>query len=296
MPQGQCGQDVAVSNGGVVAKGEGDSLEANAGAVDPGLSIVAANDDRNAIPLFEPRPGGPAERFAAFIGDRHPVVAFFLALISGYLLLAAASIAVGFLVTKVLLSIDGVERLDERFPRWVAGERTDGWTDASWVGSELSGGYVIPAVLVLVAVVMVVQRKWRIAAYVVFAVAVESATYRATTLFVERRRPEVERLESLPVDASYPSGHTAASIALYSGLALLVTSRFARGPWRVAIWVVALAIPPIVALSRIYRGMHHPIDALAGIPIGIAAIVIVVFACRVAGAAIARREEVTASR
>ena len=295
-PQGHCGQDVASSNGGVVAKGEGDSLEANAGAVDPGLSIVAAKDDRNTMPLFEPRPGGPAERFATFIGDRHPVVAFFLALISGYLLLAAASIALGFLVTKVLLSIDGVERLDERFPRWVAGERTDGWTDASWVGSELSGGYVIPAVLVLVAVVMVVQRKWRIAAYVVFAVAVESATYRATTLFVERRRPEVERLESLPVDASYPSGHTAASIALYSGLALLVTSRFARGPWRIAVWAIALAIPPIVALSRIYRGMHHPIDVLAGIPIGIAAIIVVLFACRVAGAAIARREEATEAR
>ena len=26
--------------------------------------------------------------------------------------------------------------------------------------------------------------------------------------------------------------------------------------------------------------MHHPIDVLAGIPIGIAAIVVVVFACR----------------
>ena len=37
--------------------------------------------------------------------------------------------------------------------------------------------------------------------------------------------------------------------------------------------------------------MHHPIDVLAGIPIGIAAIVVVVFACRVAGAALARREE-----
>ena len=271
-------------------------MEANAGAVDPSMSIVAAKDDRDAIPLFEPRPGGPAERFAGFVGERHPVVAFFLALISGYLLLAAASIALGFLVTEVLLPIDGVSRFDERLPRWMAGERTNGWTDASWVGSELSGGYVIPAMLALVAVVMVVQRKWRIAAYVLFAVAVESATYRATTLFVERRRPEGERLESLPVDASYPSGHTAASIALYSGLALLLTSRFSRGSWRVAVWAIALAIPPIVALSRIYRGMHHPIDALAAIPIGIAAIVVAVFACRVAGAAIARREEATASR
>jgi membrane-associated phospholipid phosphatase len=115
-----------------------------------------------------------------------------------------------------------------------------------------------------------------------------------TTLFVERRRPDVPRLESLPVDASYPSGHTAASIALYCGLAVLVTSRFARGGWRIPIWVIAVAIPPVVALSRIYRGMHHPIDALAGVPIGIAAIVVVVFACRVAGAAMTRRESAEA--
>ena len=155
---------------------------------------------------------------------------------------------------------------------------------------------MIPAVIGLVALMMVIQRKWRIAAYVLFAVAVESATYRITSLFVERRRPEVERLESLPVDASYPSGHTAASIALYSGLALLLTSRFAHGPWRIAVWAIALAIPPVVALSRIYRGMHHPIDVLAGIPIGIAAIVVVVFACRVAGAAIARRERTAVAR
>lgn len=242
------------------------------------------------LPLFEPRPGGPAERFYGLVGGRHPVVAFFLALIVGYLVLAAASIGLGFLVTDGLLAVDDVQRLDERFPRWLAGVRTETRTDLSWVGSELAGGYAVPAVLALVVLVTAVLRRWMIAAYVVFAVAVESATYRATTIFVERRRPDVERLESLAVDASFPSGHTAASIALYSGLAVLVTSRWVRGRGRLAIWAVALAIPPLVALARIYRGMHHPIDVLAGVPIGIAAIVVVLFACRVAGAAVARRE------
>ena len=266
-------------------------MEANVAAAESNVRPMEGRDERSDEPLFEPRPGGPAERFFAAVGDRHPVVAFLLALLSGYALLVACSIALGFLVNEVVLSFDDIAALDERFPRWLESQRTDGLTDASWVGSELSGGYMIPAVIAIVGLVMVVQRKWLIAAYVLFCVAVESATYRATTLFVERRRPDVERLESLPVDASYPSGHTAASIALYSGLALLLTSRSARGPWRVAIWAVALAIPPIVGLARIYRGMHHPIDVLAGIPIGIAAILVVVFACRVAGAAIARREE-----
>ncbi len=270
-------------------------METNVVAAEPNLRAIERTDHEDSrIPLFEPRPGGPAERFADTVGDRHPVLAFFLALVSGYVLLAAASIVVGLLVTDVLLDVDSVQRLDERFPHWLEGERTDGLTDASWVGTELAGGYLIPIALALIGLVMAILRKWRVAAYVLFAVAVESATYRVTTLFVERRRPEVERLESLPVDASYPSGHTAASIALYSGLALLLTSRFAHGRWRVLIWVIAIAIPPIVALSRIYRGMHHPIDALAGVPIGIAAIVVVVFACRVAGATMARRERAEA--
>lgn len=251
---------------------------------------VPAEVDAGALPLLEPRRGDAAERFLDLIGERHPILAFLFALLGGYFLLALCSIAVGLLVTNGLLAVDEVKRLDERFPSWLEGERTATLTDLSWVGSEIAGGYVIPAVIGLVALVMVVQRKWRIAAYVLFGVAVESATYRATTLFVHRERPDVERLESLPFDDSYPSGHTAASIALYSGLALLVTSRLAQGPARVVVWAGALAIPPLVALSRIYRGMHHPIDALAAIPIGVASIVVVVFACRVAGAAATRRE------
>ena len=63
-----------------------------------------------------------------------------------------------------------------------------------------------------------------------------------------------------------------------------------HGGARIAIDVV-LAIPPFVALARIYRGMHHPTDALAGVPIGIAAILVVLFACRVARAAVERRAD-----
>ena len=65
-------------------------MQANV-AADQSLSI--ARSDNEPIELFEPRPGGPAERFAGFVGERHPVVAFFAALLTGYVLLAGASIA-----------------------------------------------------------------------------------------------------------------------------------------------------------------------------------------------------------
>jgi membrane-associated phospholipid phosphatase len=130
-----------------------------------------------------------------------------------------------------------------------------------------------------------VLRRWRIAAFFVFALAVESAAYRATTLAVHSHRPHVARLEHLPVNASYPSGHTAAAIAVYGGIALLLTSKVANAFVRGFAWTLVLAIVSFVALARTYRGMHHPLDVAGGVFVGVAALIVIVFACRVAGAA-----------
>ena len=110
-------------------------------------------------------------------------------------------------------------------------------------------------------------------------------SYRATTLVVHRHRPEVNRLENLPVDASYPSGHTAASIAVYWGIALLLTSRISNVTARICIWTVAALIPVYVAFSRMYRGMHHPLDIGGGVVIGVAALLAMVLVSRVSNAA-----------
>jgi undecaprenyl-diphosphatase len=102
---------------------------------------------------------------------------------------------------------------------------------------------------------------------------------------IHSHRPRVVRLEHLPVNASYPSGHTAASLAVYGGLALLLTSRFTSTAFRVVAWTLVLAMVTFVATSRMYRGMHHPLDVAGGLLVGIAALIVVVFACRTAGAA-----------
>jgi undecaprenyl-diphosphatase len=128
-----------------------------------------------------------------------------------------------------------------------------------------------------------------LAAFVLFVVCVESGAYRMTTVFVHRDRPAVHRLESLPVDASFPSGHTAAALALYGGLLLLLMSRVRR---RAVIAVAAplvVAIPLFVAWARMYRGMHHLTDSVAGVLLGLGALLVIVFAARAAGAAAEHR-------
>jgi len=72
---------------------------------------------------------------------------------------------------------------------------------------------------------------------------------------------------------------------VYCGLALLITSRFKSGAVRVVAWLLAGGVVAFVATARMYRGMHHPLDVAGGIVVGIAALCVLVLACRSAGAA-----------
>ena len=245
--------------------------------------------ERWRVPVLDARLSGPAQRFAAWLSGRRPAIVFLAAIVSGLALVGALSIALGLLVTDVIVHAWGIGAADERVDVWLAAHRTASRGDASLIGSIMAGGVVLPIIAAALALIFAAFRHWRLAAFTAFALGVESASYALTTLVVHRHRPRVVRLEHLPVNASYPSGHTAASIAVYAGLVLLLTSRFKNGVFRAVAWTIAVAIPVFVATARMYRGMHHPLDIVGGVAVGIAALLVVVFACRAADAAASNR-------
>jgi len=240
------------------------------------------------LQVLSPRPGGPAERLARLLDGVHPAAVFVAALIAGFAVVAALSIGLGLLVTEVLLSSGGLAADDLSVVETIVAERSPFLTDASDVGG-IVGSYVLSAIAALVAIFFAFRREWGIAAFAAFVPFVESAIYRVTSMAVPRERPDVIRLEDLPADASYPSGHVAASVAVYGGLVLVLGSRIVDATARRFAWAAAILIPAFVALSRMYQGMHHPLDVTGGVLVGLAAIVIVAFACRSAAAASTRR-------
>ncbi len=214
----------------------------------------------------------------------------------GFVVVAAATVGLGFLLVDGILSIGAIARADEHVNTWLAAHRTSELTQASSVGSEIGSGFVIPAVVAVAVVWFALRRQWRVAAFVLAAILVEVSSYRVATLLVHRHRPAVHRLEHLPVDASFPSGHVAASVAVYGGLALLLASRY-RNPWlRSVVWALAVALPIAVGISRMYRGMHHPLDVVGGVAMGLGALLIALFAAQVTGVVAARRDRRRAAR
>ena len=170
-----------------------------------------------------------------------------------------SSSGVGLVLTKLLLPIGGFAAWEESINRWLADHRDPTLEHLSWIGSTLAGGVVIPVVVGALLVVFVALRRWRLAAFVLFVICIESGAYRATTLIVHRDRPEVDRLESLPVDASYPSGHTAAALALYGGLLLILASRARRTSVTVAACGLPGRDPPLRRLGA-HVPRHAPSD------------------------------------
>jgi membrane-associated phospholipid phosphatase len=103
------------------------------------------------------------------------------------------------------------------------------------------------------------------------AVAVVAGTYAVNTalkVVVRRRRPQLPGLPALvstPTGLSFPSAHSATSFAgalAYSRLGLPVLPLY--------------AFAALVALSRLYLGVHYPSDVLAGAALGTAVAAVLV--------------------
>ena len=176
--------------------------------------------------------------------------------------LLAVMVGLGLLVTRVLAD-DWPFTVEDALNRELAGDRTAGWNAVSLVFSTLASTPVIIAVTLVAAIVLrLTLRRWREPLFLAAVVTAQALVFFFATLIIDRSRPDVPKMDESPPTSSFPSGHTSAAVALYAGLAVLL-ALLARRTWvKVLCWALVL-VPVAVALSRMYRGMHHPSDVTA---------------------------------
>lgn len=229
-------------------------------------------------------------RLGARLQVLSPVGASLAVAVAGYFVLVAFALMLGTLVTHFVVGRT-LGRGDLEVARWFADRRTGFGNDVSVVGSYVAETVTVLAIMAIALTVLAIRRRWPLFGLLVISLSLEATVYLAATYFITRNRPAVPRLENLIVADSFPSGHTAASVALYGSLAIIVCAETRRRLWRVLVLVLAIVAPIIVATSWVYRGMHNPTDVICGALIGAGCIAVSYIAVRTGVAAADSRRE-----
>lgn len=196
-------------------------------------------------------------------------------LLRGMVVLFVVWSAAGLLFTH-LLDDGALGDADRALPRWLEERRTPTINAMSHWGEMLAETFVKTALVVIVGTVLVVVwRRWHDAVLLAASVVMEATVFLFSSLVVERDRPPVAQLDPIPPSGSFPSGHAGAAAAFYTALCVVVFWHTRRRAIRVGFVCLAVVAPVIVGLSRIARGMHHPVDVVAGILLGLACVYVV---------------------
>lgn len=244
------------------------------------VSHAGAPDARSAPSVLDRPVGGALDdgsrRLVAW-GEgpaRTPLTVLFVAYTTLALIVAGSG---------VLLAhgpLGAVREWDLSVSQWLVDHRTPFLDDLTrWVSSTADTAPIAGTASVTV-LVLAVRHRWRDVLLVAGAIGLEVAVFLTANSLARRPRPDVAPLGSVPDTFSFPSGHVAATLALWGCIALLLAGRTRSGLLRVLVWSMPFAFAAAVAFARVYRGMHYTTDVVAGALLGAGVLVVAVVAAR----------------
>jgi len=187
------------------------------------------------------------------------------AVLLAFVLVEALILGLGLLITRVL-DDTGLHEAEAEAENAILEARDPALNGVTSVGSW--AGATVPIIILGAIGCLVLWRLGRGPRFAVFlAVAVvgETALFLIASVVIDRHRPDIPQLDEAPPTSSFPSGHTAASVALMFGLVIALYTLYRKRPVLVIGALLATLYAAFVLVSRLYRGMHWPTDVASSV-------------------------------
>jgi membrane-associated phospholipid phosphatase len=190
------------------------------------------------------------------------------------------SLAAGFLSLLALIVVldlalfelmpgDAIDESDREITRWMVDTRTPGLNSFMREATTLGSARLMWLVAAVAAGVMYRSARARHLALVpLVAMLGGSIMNNLGKALTDRPRPLIRPLVDTG-GSSFPSGHATIAAVIFSALAILIARGFSRRG-KVAVWVAASAPIALVAVTRVYLGVHWPSDVIVGSATGMA--------------------------
>ena len=219
------------------------------------------------LPLIEKALGRAAHFTAKFrYRDYLPVL---IVLVIGVVATSAAGDAFLDLAERLQEESSTMHAVDREVHVWARTAHTDGstrfFTLLTIIGTPVGLGVVV----LIIAALLAVRRRWRWAMYLIFTTAVGGLLNLQLKAFFARARPDLAEALRHTSGYSFPSGHAMGATVCFGALSYLAFRAIPN--WRERAAAVAFSVSMIVAIaaSRIYLGVHWISDIGAGIAAGL---------------------------
>jgi len=164
--------------------------------------------------------------------------------------------------------------LDEHLMQWLQAHATPGRTAFFLF---VTHWHNTPGVLVMTTLLVLWlahKRSWDWVLRVLLSVPLGMLLNLLLKGIFERQRPVFDHPLLTLVTYSFPSGHTSAATLLYGVLAAWLLTMLQRR-WHAPVLLLAASMVALVAVSRVYLGVHYPSDVFAAMASGTAWLAIV---------------------
>lgn len=133
-----------------------------------------------------------------------------------------------------------------------------------WTSITVLGNVIPIFSLVFILAVFFYWKSWKAeACLLVGSLFLMMGASTALKFLYQRPRPTIEWVIST-IGYSFPSWHTAATMLVAAVLAIVLYQRCQRKFWRYFGQILVIALAILVAISRIYIGVHFPTDIIGG--------------------------------
>jgi len=146
--------------------------------------------------------------------------------------------------------------------------------------SQLHSLLAVSVAGALTAGVLAWKRNWHWIVVLVLTLPGGMLVNVLMKLAFQRARPSFDHPLMVLTSYSFPSGHVAGATLFYGFLAALLASRSGHWSHKVMALMAAMLLIALVALSRMYLGVHYLSDVLAAFAEGAAWLTLCVVAIR----------------
>jgi undecaprenyl-diphosphatase len=133
------------------------------------------------------------------------------------------------------------------------------WSAITFLGSTA----LLTGLTILCLTLFALRREWQPAGHLAIVMGGAILANNGLKWIIHRPRPLEVFQHTMPASFSFPSGHSLFSLAFYLSVAIIIAPRLSRMAGTM-VFCMAILLILLIGASRIFLGVHYPLDVMGG--------------------------------